>query len=311
MTSEEFKVVCAHLSPLIKEARYRSAFKAEEHLALETRHESIFIGTRACGKTAITRVSPFGQDLAIQEAGGYLDQADQPLRDMARTITAMLKMRRMHRSILPKYNPKIFLRPETWRQLKGRFHWVELHQIAEVAFPKEMFWAALLEQGASPDALAWFGPAWLKKCEDATGRLLPGFAYDAMAATVARTDMTPNMAKWQGFATAAADLVKSFPDLCYWLPYCVPADKTVYARHATLTMPLDRIVTRLRRARLQDKVRLPRRMSPEQYVRYLEVAGVCHVNQMRYIVVSRPYAVGATYLKATLTADGLRRMLSE
>jgi hypothetical protein len=313
VSNDEFRAICSSLAPLVQQARELSVTLAAEQLALDRRHETIFVATRSTGKTAIGRASKFGSDPTICEVGGYFDaQGGETLRALEKTLAAMLKVYREQRAIMPKYRPKIFLRSETWAQLKPRFHWVDQHQVAEIEFPRNLFYQALQHLGAPDAALAFFGPAWLEGCQDSTGRLLPGLAFDALEHAIGQPELRGTSAKWQGHAHAAAKHIQSQPDLAFWLPYLAPADKHVYSHDAKLTIPLERTLERIRSGRQARQIpELPYGMTGPQFVKHLEHAGVWHQNNKKFLEWARPYAVGATFLKSNLTADALRRMLQE
>lgn len=312
---EEFRAACEQLHPLIKLARTISPKIAADTLALHKRHETIFLMPRAGGKTAIGLQSAFGQDHPIQATGGWLDEDTTVMTDneLVRLITAMLKLKREQRATLPEYNPKIFLRPETWHRIKARFHWLHPSNLAEIEFPLPAFYAALLRAGATTDALAHFPRAWLMRCCDSSGRLLPGLAFDALERTIAQhlAGLSANHAIWRGYAEAAAEHVRAQPDIRYWLTFMAAGDKQIYMRGAKWSIPVSRALLRIRQARKCTKERIFGGLSAPQFIKHCEVAGVWKRNSRGYLAFSTPYGVGTHFLKASLTDAAFQRMLSE
>ncbi len=308
-TTSEFHLACQQLKPIVDAAAASSAAMAASMLEYHKRFETIFLMPRSGGKTEIGRHSKFGFDGMLSPAGGWLDeQRDCDLPTLARHIGGMMKLKREQRSAFPDYNPKIFLRPETWDIIKGRLHHVQPHEIASTEFPKEVFYRALAAGGATPDALAQFDQTWLKNCYDAAGRLLPGLAFSALKHTIEESEKTDSMAlaKWRGYATASSQLVSAQTDILHWFYAMAPVDKNVYMSGHLLTVPYDRMLLRVRQGQRTRK--LPYDLTASGFIRFCEVAGMWKRHK-GYVKWARPYAVGTTYLKACLTEAALQRML--
>ncbi len=303
----EFQLACQQLRPLLVEARYKSGYHAAGLLNLAGRHETILLMPRAGGKTTLGTWSDLGEHGPLSTTGGWLDERpDQLPRELVRNILGMLKVRRTMRAQFPDYSPKVTLRPETWDRIKGKFYWLEPHNIAQLEFPQSAFYKSLAEAGASVDALAHFNPTWLKNFCDASGRLYPGLAFDALAETCARAETTDAIAtaKAYGTNTACARFVAAQKDVDYWL--------TFMAADPRDSIPLERVLLRIRQARTKNRTRqLPFGLTGPKFVRYCEYAGIWKVNHMRHVVLAPPYATGAYFLKASLTDDAYARMLRE
>lgn len=313
MIDGEFRAACEQLKPLIKQARTLSPHLAAEQLALHNRFETILLMPRAGGKTTVGLASKFGSDGPIQQSGGWLDDGGHFTdNEMARLIMGMLKLKREQRSTLPDYNPKITLRPETWHRLQPSFHWLHSSHVAQIEFPKSVFYQALLKVGATPDALAHFPRAWLERSCDCSGRLLPGLAFDVLERTVDLhlAGLSASYAIWRGYAEAAAAHVKAQTDLCYWLAYMAAGDAQVYTRGRKFTLLRERALLRIRQARKCTNERLPHGLSAPQFIKHCEVAGVWKPTSRGYLAFSTPYAIGTHFLKASLTDAAFQRMLS-
>lgn len=310
MTDAEFKAACANIAAALPEARRLAPCLAEEYLKLSTRNEIVFLGTRGCGKSSVASFASFGQDLPIQERGGFLDYKDQDLRDFGRLLRAMVRLQADQKVTLPEYKPKVFMRPEIWEMVKFRVRWLPGFQVAAFDFPQHILYEALERSGATRDSLALFGPVWMQQCYDATDRLLPGFAFDAMAETVARAELGKEEAVWKGYATAAANFVQSYQDIAPTLTAIAPADTRIYRRGAQLSVSLDKKLLALRKARAFFGVVPPHKLTAPKFVHYCEQAGIWRSNHHKTLTWATPYAVGASILKMRLTTDGLRRMLS-
>lgn len=312
MTTSEFHTACAQLEPLIDRARSVAAVHAERLLQPATRFERILLMPRYGGKTSIGAVSPFGQDAPLSVDGGWLDEVPgMTFPQLAKTAMGMLKMERTAREQFPNYKPKITMRPETWDAIKTRFHWLEPHFVANLAFPQHAFYSALVEAGATPDALMHFNPTWLKTFQDAAGRLYPGLAFEALRLTClkARTITAVQTCKWQGAAEACADFVQAQPDICYWLAFMVHGDRSTITG-AKFTLPDDRLLLRIRQARRHDPTRdLPYGLNGPGFARWGLVAGIwARSAPSKYYVLAHPYSIGASFLKARLTEDAFRNM---
>lgn len=314
MLTGEFRAVCEQLKPLIKLARALSPQMAADKLKLHLRHETILLMPRQGGKTEIGGWSAFGQDTPICEHGGWLDEHPGMLdADLVRLITAMLKLKREQRATLPEYNPKIFLRPETWDRIVSRFHWLHPSNVAQIEFPKPIFYEAFFRSGATPDAMLHFPKEWLARCCDSSGRLLPGLAFEAMERTIDQhlAGLSANYATWRGYAEAAAEHLKSQPDLSYWLAYLAAGDKQVFMGGAKLSIAKDRALLRLRQARRAGQEKIMYGLSTPGFIRHCEAAGVWKRNSRGYLAYSTPYAIGSSFLKSSLTDAAFQRMLSE
>lgn len=307
-------MACEQLSPLIQRAREVAASRAERLLQPSERFERILLMPRQGGKSTIGRVAPFANDGPLSMTGGWLDEGQQTRAELTRTIMGMLRIHREQRYEFPKYNPKITLRPETWDAIKGRFYWMGEHEVAHLAFPREAFYDALTEAGATPDALLQFGPTWLRTFNDIAGRLYPGLAFDALQRICekAKTIEAKQTCKWQGAAEACAAFVQAQGDVCYWLTYMVPDDR------ATITggkfgLPEERFVRRIRQAQRHDPTRkLPFKMTAPQFIRWGNVAGIwARTSGIPSYAIALPYSIGASYLKARLTDAAFSHMSKE
>lgn len=311
-THAEFFAACEQLEPLIPKARDFATIHAEKLLSLSSRHERIFLMPRYGGKTRIGQASVFGQHEPLSLTGGWLDEEPQDRDDLSklrRTTLGMLKLHREQRAQFPQYNPKITLRPETWDRIKNVFYWLGSHQIAQLAFPFESFYGALAEVGATPDALAQFPVAWLKTFCDAAGRLYPGLAFDALEATTKQAARTNQMttAKWLGAAMACSRFVEAQDDVAYWLVFMSPGDRaTITGR--PFTLPVERFKTRIRQGRATGR-QPPFGLTSTQFLRYGQIAGIWKTHK-QYVRFATPYSIGASYLKARLTDEAVRRMLN-
>lgn len=308
----EFHMACAQLLPLIPEARKVAAIHAERLLQPATRFERILLMPRYGGKTSIGAVSAFGQDQPLSTNGGWLDETpDLAHTYLAKTTLGMLKMYRTMRPQFPRYSPKITMRPETWDAIKKRFHWLEPHFIANLAFPQQAFYSALAEVGATSEQLEHFNLTWLKTFHDAAGRLYPGLAFDALERTCEKARTTPGVpsCKWQGAAEACAKFFEGQRDIRYWVGHMVPDDRATIAG-AKFLIPVDRFQLRLRQARRKDPLsQLPFGLNGPQFARWGTIAGIwTRLGRSQYYTFALPYSIGASFLKARLTEDAFRNM---
>jgi hypothetical protein len=270
---------------------------------------------RQGGKSAIGAVAFPGQDgRALSFDGGWLDESQaESERELERSVIGLMRVLRNSREMFPKFNPRVTMRPETWDRIKGNMRGVETHLVAHLAFPREAFYSSLLKAGASVDALAHFGQAWLDSCCDAQNRLYPGMAFDALRLTCGYSlaGQGERMAKWRGIAEAAKTVVLLQPDLAPWLARFVRGDKfTVTGRQFSL--PYERALIRIHQARRsQPPLELPLNLSRDEFIRYGEHAGIWRVNNRKHIVFAPPYSVGMSLIHTTLTDAAISRMLRE
>ncbi len=326
MNADEFALLCRETAPLLAGASARAPVLAAQRLNLAVRHENLFLGTRSGGKSSICAHSPFGRDPTICERGGFFDpdsaaQSDRYLHEIQRVMLSMFRQQRIQRNSLPLYRPKIFLRPETWWRIENSFLWVPKQSIAEMSFPKQSIYDALTEAGVSAEAQAFFSPQWLEYFCDATGKLMPGLAFDAMQRTVQlgiapdpKTNALEKMwsqAKWKGAARACAAFVEQQKDVAYWLVFMAPDEKSIYMRKGFFTVPYERMIIRLRQARVADRARkLPFGLTGPEFIQYMRAAGICTMTKFKYLHFAMPYAIGASYLKHVLTTAAMQDKLS-
>lgn len=282
-----------------------------------SRSEFIFVGSRQSGKT--TWLRQLGTDGSLVGNGicGYdADQDAVDLATMSHKIILMRRFRDTERLTHPNYLPIVTITDTNWERVKSRCH-QSIDSVAQVKFPIEAFYAAMKKIPDIPIEAIYeaFGNKFLLAATDARGRLLPKLAYDMVLASLAIGGRA-TQAKYRGQAAVASKWLLEQRDLARWLIELVPGYKRLVDKQETVSYHMKTVRTRLlSHAFRTEKGRKggssrPWGLGVNEYMDYLQAAGVWRVTDKGYVHWSRPYSVGAAQLKLSLTTAAIDAMLT-
>lgn len=279
-----------------------------------SRTEFIFVGPRASGKTTWLRQNGWlRDDGSIVGNGVYGYDADQDAADLAtmgKKLTVMKRFRENEWRSHPDYVPIVVMSDTNWTRLKSRTtHSIDATHVANIKFPQAAFYAALKKVPVNIEAVyEVFGATFLLAATDAHGRLLPGLAYSMLLATLDEGGRVTR-AKARAQAKVAGEWLAQQQDLARWLIELVPSYKRLVDKQQTVNYHLKTVRSRLLSHSFRTRTERPFGLGVNEYMKYLEAAGVWRVTDKGYAHWGRPYSIGSAYHKLSLTTKAIDAIL--